>query len=72
MRKHYNDPLDFLAEELPRVQTIEPSEPFLTVAGPSATHEAARALIEAATDELHISCWESDLDALREESRRRG
>jgi sugar-specific transcriptional regulator TrmB len=65
LRKHYNDPLDFLAEELPRARTEEPSEPFLTVDGVSALHEAAIAILEAAEAELHISCWGEDLEALR-------
>ena len=66
LRKTYNEPLDFLAEELPKVQASEPSEPFLTVAGVPAMHAAANALITAATAEIHISCWEEDLEALRE------
>jgi sugar-specific transcriptional regulator TrmB len=66
LRKHYNEPLDFLVEELPKVQTAEPSEPFLTVSGIPAMHEAAAALIDAARVEIHISCWQADLDALRE------
>lgn len=65
LRKHYNEPLDFLVEELPKVQAFEPSEPFLTITGIAAMHEAAVALIAAAEVELHISCWEEDLDALR-------
>jgi sugar-specific transcriptional regulator TrmB len=66
LRKHYNEPLDFLVEELPKVQTSEPSEPFLTVSGVAAMHDAAAALVNAAQVEIHISCWEVDLDALRE------
>ncbi len=66
LRKHYNEPLDFLTEELPKVQASEPSEPFLTVSGIAAMQEAAVALIGAAEAELHISCWEPDLEALRE------
>ena len=66
LRKQYNDPLDFLAKELPKVQTWEPTEPFLTVSGLSAIHEAATALIRAANQEIHISCWEPDMEALRE------
>jgi sugar-specific transcriptional regulator TrmB len=66
LRKQYNDPLDYLVETLPKVRTAEPSEPFLTVSGVSAMHEAAAALVGAAQVELHIACWEDDLDALRE------
>jgi len=64
LRRHYTEPLDFLEEELPKLQTTEPPEPFLTVSGLTATHDAAVALVSAAEAELHISCWEADLDAL--------
>jgi hypothetical protein len=66
LRKHYNDPLDFLVQELPKVQASEPSEPFLTVVGVTAMQEAAIALIRAAQTEIHISCWHADLEALQE------
>ncbi len=66
LRKHYNEPLDFLVEELPKVRALEPSEPFFTVAGVTAMLDAARALIEASQEELHLSCWVEDLEALRQ------
>lgn len=65
LRKQYNEPLDFLGQELPKLEATEPSEPFLTVAGIDPTHEAAVALIDGAKVEIHISCWEPDLTALR-------
>lgn len=65
LRRHYNEPLDFLVEELPKVQAATPSEPFFTISGRTAMHEAVTALIDAAREELHISCWEADLEALR-------
>ena len=66
LRRHYNEPLDFLADELPKVQAATPSEPFFTVSGRTAMHEAATALIDASLGEIHISCWTDDLEALRE------
>jgi sugar-specific transcriptional regulator TrmB len=66
LRKHYNDPLDFLVDELPKAQASQPSEPFLTVSGLNAMHEVAAALVTAAKVELHISCWQADLEALQE------
>lgn len=66
LRRHYNEPLDFLHEELPKIQTAEPSEPFFTVSGLTAMLEAATSLIEASQDELYISCWKEDLDTLRQ------
>lgn len=67
LRRHYNEPLDFLTEELPKVQAATPSEPFFTVSGVIAMHEAATALVDSAQQELHISCWDPDLEALREQ-----
>jgi HTH-type transcriptional regulator, sugar sensing transcriptional regulator len=61
LRKRYNAPLDFLAEELPKVIAPEPPEPFLTVSGLNALHAAASAIINAAHSEIHISCWAEDL-----------
>lgn len=66
LRKQFNEPLDFLAEELPRVQVSRPSEPFLTVSGVIAMRDAAEAVIRASDVELHISCWEADLEVLWE------
>ena len=66
LRKHYNEPLDFLVEELPKLQATEPSEPFLTVGGVEAMRASTIALINAAEAELHISCWKVDLEVLRE------
>ncbi len=60
LRKHYNAPLDFLAEELPKVQTTERSEPFLTISGHAALHDSVNGLIRAAEHEVHMSCWEAD------------
>jgi sugar-specific transcriptional regulator TrmB len=65
LRRQYNEPLDFLVRELPKVRATSPPEPFLTVSGLTAMHEAATALIVAATEEMHISCWQEDLDPIR-------
>lgn len=65
LRKHYNAPLDFLAEELPKIRSSAPSDPFLTVSGEAALQEAANAIIDSAQHEIHISCWEEDCAALR-------
>jgi HTH-type transcriptional regulator, sugar sensing transcriptional regulator len=65
LRKHYNDPLDFLGEQLPKIQATEAPDPFFTVAGMTAAQDAALSLIGTATAEIHISCWEMDLEALR-------
>lgn len=66
LRKHYNAPLDFLENELPKLEAAEAPEPFLTVTGDTGLHEAARAIIDAARDELYISCWETEVEELAE------
>jgi HTH-type transcriptional regulator, sugar sensing transcriptional regulator len=65
LRRHFNEPLDYLVEELPKVRAAEESEPFLTISGIAPMHDAAAALIGAAEVDVHISCWEAELDALR-------
>jgi sugar-specific transcriptional regulator TrmB len=65
LRRQYNDPLDFLADELPKISTSEPAEPFLTVTGETAVVQAAQAIIDSSSEDLHISCWEEELGALR-------
>ena len=65
LRKQYNAPLDFLEEELPQIQGDQPEEPFLTVSGVNAIRDTATALIDGAAEEIHLSCWEVDADALR-------
>jgi sugar-specific transcriptional regulator TrmB len=66
LRKRYNAPLDFLADELPRVETARPPEPFLTVSGATALYETARKIIDGAREELYISCWAEDLAAIED------
>jgi HTH-type transcriptional regulator, sugar sensing transcriptional regulator len=63
LRKRYNAPLDFLADELPKVETTAPPQPFLTVSGATALDESVRAIIDGAREELHISCWEEEVPA---------
>jgi sugar-specific transcriptional regulator TrmB len=66
LRKQYNAPLDFLADELPKVAAPEPPEPFLTVTGLTAIRAAARTIVEMARRDLHISCWADDLAGLED------
>lgn len=65
LRRQFNDPLDYLSDELPKIETDKPSEPFLTISGVDPIRETALALIASAEQELHISCWEADLGSLR-------
>ncbi len=64
LRKQYNGPLDFLDDELPKIETARPPEPFLTVTGETGLLEAVRAIIEAAAEQLYISCWQEDVAAI--------
>jgi len=75
LRKHYNDPIDYLEQALPPLSTFEPSEAFLNVTGLGAIREAASSIIDAAGEDVHLSLWSEDLDALRralETAHRRG
>ena len=75
LRKHYNDPIDYLEQALPPLSTFEPSEAFLNVTGLAAIREAASSIIDAAGEDVHLSLWSEDLDALRralETAHRRG
>jgi sugar-specific transcriptional regulator TrmB len=65
LRKRYNDPIDYLEGALPPLASFEPAEPFLTVTGLAAVREAATAIIEAAKEDVHLSLWPEDVDALR-------
>jgi sugar-specific transcriptional regulator TrmB len=65
LRERYNAPLDFLARELPKVRSAVPGDPFLTVTGEVALLEATKAIIDGAREELHISCWEAELELFR-------
>lgn len=64
LRRRYKTPLDFLADELPKIEELQPTQPFLTISGATAMIEAARSIIEAAKVELYISCWNEDLPPL--------
>lgn len=64
LRRRSTLPLDFLAEELPKIEKSQPGQPFLTISGATALTEAARSMIEAAKEELYISCWNADLPPL--------
>lgn len=64
LRRRFNEPLDFLEEELPQLGDYVPEEVFLSVSGRGAVVHAARQLIEGATDEVSISIWSAELHEL--------
>jgi sugar-specific transcriptional regulator TrmB len=66
LRKQYNDPLDFLEGALPKVVSVETPEPFLTISGDLALRETARSIVQGATKEITLSCWEDELSYLEE------
>ena len=61
LRRRYNAPLDYLADALPRLAAPRPSYPFLTVSGEAAILATARAIVDTARKDIHISCWSPDL-----------
>lgn len=64
LRRRFNDPLDFLEEELPQLGDYTPEDVFLTVSGRSAVLHAVREMIEGASDDVSISIWGSELKEL--------
>jgi sugar-specific transcriptional regulator TrmB len=66
LRRVYNEPLDFLTEQLPKLEAVEPSEPFLTLSGLTAMHHTVAALLGTSRTDVQIACWTEDLEALRE------
>jgi Cd2+/Zn2+-exporting ATPase len=66
LRGRFNDPLDLLADELPRLTRPEEAAPLLGVTGLAGVLETARAIIGGATTAIHASCWSADVEALRE------
>jgi hypothetical protein len=65
LRRQFNEPLDFLAEQLPPLSQFVPEEVFLNVAGPVNVLEAARQMIGNAREEVHVSLWAPELDDLQ-------
>ena len=65
LRKHFNDPIDYLEQALPPLSTFEPTEASLNVTGLGAIREPACSMIEAARADVHLSLWAEDLEPLR-------
>src|ERR1043165_890635 len=65
LRRRFNDPLDYLAEQLPPLADPVADEAFLSLSGETTILESARRLVSAAQQELNISLWEPELDGLR-------
>jgi sugar-specific transcriptional regulator TrmB len=65
LRRRFNDPLDYLAEQLPPLADHVADEVFLSVSGESTILESAQRLVSAAREELNISLWEPELEGLR-------
>lgn len=67
LRARYNEPIDFLEATLPDLASPEPIEDFLKLSGTSAVVATCRALVSAAAEEIHLSCWADELALLRDE-----
>ncbi len=65
LRRQFNAPLDFLAEQLPQLSEFVRDEVFLSVAGADNVLEASRQIIDQARAEVHISLWKPELEALQ-------
>jgi sugar-specific transcriptional regulator TrmB len=65
LRRQFNEPLDFLAIELPSLSDYVAEEVFLSVGGRGSIIEAARQIIGSAEQEVNLSLWEPELNELR-------
>lgn len=64
LRRRYNGPLDYLAEALPKTVAAKRPDPFLSLSSTNAVLAATTAIIGASLEEIHISCWSSELPSL--------
>jgi sugar-specific transcriptional regulator TrmB len=65
LRRRFNEPLDFLAENLPALTATVPDEAFMSVVGTVGVLAAARQLIDGARNDVSMSIWEPEVDELR-------
>ena len=64
LRRRFNEPLDLLGERLPEVAAPPGPNEVLAISGRDAVLEGCRTLVELALEEVSVSVWAADLDAL--------
>ncbi|MFN8221726.1 MAG: helix-turn-helix domain-containing protein [Gaiellales bacterium] len=64
LRRRYNEPLDYLAEQLPALAAPIPEDAFLNITGASGVLAAARQLVALSSATLNLSVWEPELEEL--------
>jgi len=64
LRRRFNEPLDYLEDELPHLSGYVPEEVFLSVSGRAAVLEAARQMVDNSSEELNVSVWSAELEEL--------
>ncbi|MGD1049558.1 MAG: helix-turn-helix domain-containing protein [Solirubrobacteraceae bacterium] len=67
LRERYMTPLDFLDVTLPTMVSGAPEPDVITVSSLDAIMDHARALVRGATEEIYVSMWAENVDALRQE-----
>lgn len=65
LREKYTRPLEHLEVTLPTLGSPHPEPAVLQVEGLDAVVDHARAIVRGAEDELFVSIWEDDVEALR-------
>lgn len=74
-RGEFEEPLDYLEANLPKLAGFEPASEVLTVQGLDAIRENSRFIVAAAAREVYISVWAEELEHLSdalEEAQARG
>jgi sugar-specific transcriptional regulator TrmB len=65
LRKQFMTPLDYLEEALPNLAVRGPDPEIVTISNWDVICDNARAIIDRAVEEIHISTWDENLDELR-------
>lgn len=67
LRERYMTPLDYLDMTLPTMVSGDPEPDIITVSSLDAIVDHARALVRGATEEIYLSMWAENVDALRQD-----
>lgn len=65
LRQRFNDPIDYLAQQLPPLVEFVPDEVFLNVGGDETILAASTQIIGGAVSHIYLSVWGPEISALR-------
>jgi sugar-specific transcriptional regulator TrmB len=67
LREQFSEPLEYLDKTLPTLAAFEPAAEMLSVSGLDAIRENSRFIVRDARDEIYLSIWSDDVEALASE-----